>query len=57
MEQRGVSPQGVAIVAFVLAYLTATPGVLAGFWDTYVAAPLQRARNSKPYSKVRLWSV
>ena len=44
MEQRGINPKGVALLAASLAYLFAGPGVLPGLVDTYVAAPLQRLR-------------
>lgn len=50
MEQRGINPQGVALVAASISYLLAKPGVLQGMIDTYVAAPLQRYR-SQVYSR------
>lgn len=50
MEQRGVNPYGVAFVMLLLSYLGAKPGVLAGFADMYVAAPLQRLRT-KAYGR------
>ena len=44
MEQKQFpDPRGVALLAVGTLYLLATPGVLAGFFDTYVSAPLQRA--------------
>ena len=36
-------PRGLALLGSGLLYLLAKPGVLAGFIDTYVLAPLQRA--------------
>lgn len=39
MEESGISPWLWAIIAAALAYLTASPGVLQGFWDTYIYAP------------------
>ena len=36
LEQRGINPQGLALLAVVLAYLTATPG------KTLPCVPLQR---------------
>ena len=50
MEERGINPQGVALLAVTFAYLLAKPGVLQGWVDTYISAPLQRA-TSKPYSR------
>jgi serine/threonine protein kinase len=50
MEQRGINPQGVALLAASVSYLLAKPGVLQGMIDTYVAAPLQRYR-SQVYSR------
>lgn len=47
-----LNPQGLALVAGVLTYLSLRPGVLDGAIDTYIRAPLQRAR-SKVYAKVR----
>lgn len=41
MEGSGVNPLGVGIIALALVYLTAAPGVLQGFWDTYVSSPLR----------------
>ena len=39
MEESGVSPWFWALCAVALAYLSASPGVLQGFWDTYIYAP------------------
>ena len=41
MEQKGINPQGLALLAAIIAYLSATPGVLTGALDYYVLAPLQ----------------
>lgn len=46
-------PRGLALLAAGALYLLATPGVLPGFWDTYVSAPFQRAR-APAYGPVRL---
>ena len=51
MEERALNPQGLALVATAAAYLFLRPGVLPGAIDTYLKAPLQRAR-SKVYGKV-----
>ena len=45
-------PRGLALLGAGAAYLLATPGVLAGFLDTYLLAPLQRAR-APAYGPVR----
>ncbi|PSC67135.1 Serine threonine-kinase chloroplastic [Micractinium conductrix] len=50
MEERALNPQGLALVATAAAYLFLRPGVLPGAIDTYLKAPLQRAR-SKVYGK------
>ncbi|KAL4422647.1 hypothetical protein ABPG75_008844 [Micractinium tetrahymenae] len=50
MEERVLNPQGLALVAAALLYLNLRPGVLDGAIDTYIRAPLQRAR-SKVYAK------
>jgi hypothetical protein len=52
MEQRGINPQGLALLAAAAAYLVQRPGVFPGFIDTYISAPLQRG-SSKIYGKVR----
>jgi hypothetical protein len=52
MEQRGINPQGLALLAAAAAYLVLRPGVFPGFIDTYISAPLQRG-SSKIYGKVR----
>lgn len=44
MEQRVLTPQGIALVAVTLSYLFSKPGVLQGMVDTYVSAPIQRLR-------------
>ena len=44
MEQRVLTPQGLALLAAIGSYLFAKPGVLAGLLDTYLTAPLQRLR-------------
>ena len=48
-------PRGLALLALGGLYLLATPGVLAGFLDTYVMAPLQR-KMAPAYSQVQLKS-
>lgn len=45
-------PRGLALLAVGVLYLLATPGVLPGFWDTYISAPFQRAR-APAYGPVR----
>jgi hypothetical protein len=47
MEDDGVSPIVGVLLALSLTYLTATPGVLQGFWDTYIVAPLRRVTEAK----------
>jgi len=42
MEQRVLTPQGIALVAGTLSYLFSKPGVLQGMVDTYISAPIQR---------------
>ena len=42
MEASKISPWVWVLLVAAGAYLTATPGVLQGFFDTYVVAPLQR---------------
>ena len=39
MEDDGISPFFWVILGVLLTYLTATPGVLQGFVDTYIVAP------------------
>ncbi|KAL0019290.1 hypothetical protein WJX79_003618 [Trebouxia sp. C0005] len=51
MEQKGINPEGVGLVALALAYLTATPGVLAGAIDYYIIAKLQNLRSDAVYVK------
>lgn len=51
MEERGIAPLGVALVAGLLYYLLAAPGALAGLWDLYVMNPLQRALALKVYTE------
>eukprot|EP01025_Chloroclados_australasicus_P025117 TRINITY_DN2509_c0_g2_i1.p1 TRINITY_DN2509_c0_g2~~TRINITY_DN2509_c0_g2_i1.p1 ORF type:complete len:637 (-),score=76.78 TRINITY_DN2509_c0_g2_i1:453-2249(-) len=51
MEQKGIDPRGVALLSAILIYLTATPGVLQGFWDTYILATYQRKFGLKAYTK------
>ena len=51
MEERGINPQGLALLAAAAFYLTRAPGVLSGFIDTYLQAPMQ-ARTAKVYGKV-----
>ncbi|EFN52381.1 hypothetical protein CHLNCDRAFT_26777 [Chlorella variabilis] len=50
MEERGINPQGLALLAAAAFYLTRAPGVLSGFIDTYLQAPMQ-ARTAKVYGK------
>ena len=50
MEQRGINPYGVGVILLILSYLSAKPGVLPGFVDTYIQAPIQRFR-AKAYGK------
>jgi len=50
MEQRVLTPQGLALAAASISYLFAKPGVLSGLIDTYVAAPFQRI-GAKVYCK------
>jgi hypothetical protein len=52
MEERGINPQGLALLAAAIFYLTRRPGVLSGFIDTYFKAPMQ-AKAAKVYGKVR----
>lgn len=52
MEERGINPQGLLLLAVAAVYLNIKPGVLPGAWDYYVAAKLQRF-NAKAYAKVR----
>ncbi|KAK9909952.1 hypothetical protein WJX75_009980 [Coccomyxa subellipsoidea] len=54
LEQRGVTPQGVALVSAVIAYLFAKPGVLAGAIDYYILDKFQRLTNTKTYTKENL---
>lgn len=52
MEQRiGLTPQGLALLLAVVAYLSATPGVAAGFVDFYISGPLQRLKEGAAYGK------
>lgn len=52
MEQRiGLTPQGLALLLAVVAYLSATPGVAAGFVDYYISGPLQRLSEGAAYGK------
>lgn len=52
MEQRiGLTPQGLALLLAVVAYLYATPGVAAGFVDYYISGPLQRLSEGAAYGK------
>ncbi len=52
MEQRiGLTPQGVAILILIATYLSATPGVAAGFVDYYISGPLQRLSERAAYGK------
>lgn len=44
MEQRAITPQGIALIAAITSYMFARPGILAGAIDTYIKAPLQQAR-------------
>lgn len=55
MEERGVNPQGLALLAAAATYLFVRPGVLPGAIDTYIKAPLQRAASTV-YAKVLLGS-
>ncbi|KAL4852866.1 Serine/threonine-protein kinase stt7 [Chlorella vulgaris] len=50
MEEKGINPQGLALLAAAAFYLTRRPGVLSGFFDTYFQAPMQ-ARAAKVYCK------
>lgn len=50
MEERGINPQGLALLAAVGLYMFQRPGVLPGAIDTYLKAPLQQVR-SKVYGK------
>ena len=45
-------PRGLALLGSGVLYLLATPGVLAGFIDTYILAPLQRL-TAPVYGPVR----
>mmetsp|Transcript_41149 Transcript_41149/g.74002 ORF Transcript_41149/g.74002 Transcript_41149/m.74002 type:complete len:638 (-) Transcript_41149:1944-3857(-) len=51
MEQKGINPQGVALLGLLGAYLATPPGVLEGAFDYYVAAPLQREFADRVYGK------
>ncbi|KAK9816689.1 hypothetical protein WJX72_003731 [[Myrmecia] bisecta] len=51
MEQKGLNPQGLALLALAIAYLTATPGVLMGAIDYYILDKIQRLTNVKVYTK------
>ena len=46
-------PRGLALLGSGVLYLLATPGVLAGFIDTYILAPLQRV-TAPVYGPVRM---
>lgn len=50
MEQRGITPQGVALVAAAISYGLAKPSILQGAIDTYILAPLQQL-SATPYCK------
>jgi len=41
----------VALLSVLVAYLFATPGVVQGFWDTYVMAPYERKFKFQAYTK------
>ncbi len=45
-------PRGLALLGTGVLYLLATPGVLAGFIDTYILSPLQRL-TAPVYGPVR----
>lgn len=52
LEQKvGITPQGLGLLALALAYLSATPGVLAGAVDYYILAPWQRYFGDNAYTK------
>ena len=51
MEQRGINPTAVLLLAAAAAYLFATPGVIQGAVDYYILAPLQRL-SQRVYTKV-----
>ena len=46
-------PRGLALLGSGVLYLLATPGVLAGFIDTYILSPLQRL-TAPVYGPVRM---
>jgi serine/threonine protein kinase len=50
MEQRGITPQGVALVTAAISYSLAKPSILQGAIDTYILAPLQQL-SATPYCK------
>jgi len=52
-ELGGPSWQIFALLAAVGVYLSATPGVLPGFYDYYIAAAMQ-AKRQRPIGKVRV---
>lgn len=54
-QKRDVAPVVFFGAAAIFAYLTATPGVLQGAWDTYFAAPQQR--RSQVISRLRASSL
>lgn len=50
MEERGLNPWSLVLLAAAAAYLCAKPGVVVGAFDYYIAAPLQRA-TQQVYTK------
>lgn len=47
MEEDGINPLFWGLVAVALVYLTASPGVLQGFWDAYFQAPFMARSGGK----------
>lgn len=53
MEQHGVAPLGIFLIAVCVCYLFITPGVIPGVIDFWLSAALQRS-NAKVYDKTDL---
>eukprot|EP00887_Chlorella_sp_A99_P000312 scaffold13.g312.t1 len=49
MEERGLNPWSLVLLAAAAAYLCAKPGVVVGAFDYYIAAPLQRATQQDDF--------
>eukprot|EP00192_Tetraselmis_astigmatica_P008809 CAMPEP_0117659130 /NCGR_PEP_ID=MMETSP0804-20121206/6261_1 /TAXON_ID=1074897 /ORGANISM="Tetraselmis astigmatica, Strain CCMP880" /LENGTH=662 /DNA_ID=CAMNT_0005465753 /DNA_START=305 /DNA_END=2295 /DNA_ORIENTATION=+ len=51
MENKGVNPQGIALLGLLAAYFTACPGPLQGFLDVYFLAPIQDELKDRVFGK------